>query len=151
MLFIFHQTFELQQQTSLSITLSSVILLYSVFNDHLRKSAVIGRVMHRLGGLLIDDLDHQCLGGGGVSLTCSFCSRTTSAILSFSCLACLAFQNCFWAEYRLMGHTLNRQSERGQNRTDGHCSAQRHRAKHSFCHFSETPWTTLFSIILEGK
>ncbi len=47
-----------------------------------------------------------------VTLTCSFCSRTTSAILSFSCLACLAFQNCFWAEYRLMGHTLNRQSER---------------------------------------
>lgn len=39
----------------------------------------------------------QCLAPGA-PLTCSFCSSTTSAIFSLSCLVCLAFQYCFWAE-----------------------------------------------------
>lgn len=31
-------------------------------------------------------------------------------MLLFPCFPCLAFQNCFWAEYLFMGHTLKRQS-----------------------------------------
>lgn len=60
-------------------------------------------------------------GGGGVMLqellremtfntvTCNFLNRSPCVLL-FPCFPCFAFQNCFWAEYLLMGHTLKRQS-----------------------------------------
>lgn len=41
-------------------------------------------------------------------LTCSLLSSTASVVLLAPGFA--AFQNCFWAEYRFMGHSLNRQS-----------------------------------------
>lgn len=48
------------------------------------------------------------------ALTWSFFSRAAS--VWFPCFACLAFQYCFWAEYRFMGHTLKRQSEETTDR-----------------------------------
>lgn len=41
--------------------------------------------------------------------TCNFLNRS-ACVLLFPCFPCLAFQNCFWAEYLFMGHTLKRQS-----------------------------------------
>lgn len=41
--------------------------------------------------------------------TCNFLNRSPCVLL-FPCFPCFAFQNCFWAEYLLMGHTLKRQS-----------------------------------------
>lgn len=49
---------------------------------------------------------------GNLDLTCNFLSRAAS--VWFPCLACLAFQYCFWAEYRFMGQTLKRQSTTDQ-------------------------------------
>lgn len=43
-------------------------------------------------------------------ITCSFLNRSPCVLL-FPCFPCFAFQNCFWAEYLFMGHTLKRQSE----------------------------------------
>lgn len=43
-------------------------------------------------------------------LTCSLLRSTVSVVLFPPGFA--AFQNCFWAEYLFMGHSLNRQSER---------------------------------------
>lgn len=42
-------------------------------------------------------------------ITCSFLNRSPCVLL-FPCFPCFAFQNCFWAEYLFMGHTLKRQS-----------------------------------------
>lgn len=47
--------------------------------------------------------------------TCSLLSSTASVVLLAPGLA--AFQNCFWAEYRFMGHSLKRQSRRERNKT----------------------------------
>lgn len=41
--------------------------------------------------------------------TCNFLKRSPCVLLC-PCFPCLAFQNCFWAEYLFMGHTLKRQS-----------------------------------------
>lgn len=46
--------------------------------------------------------------------TCSLLSSTASVVLLAPGLA--AFQNCFWAEYRFMGHSLKRQSRRERNK-----------------------------------
>lgn len=43
------------------------------------------------------------------TVTCNFLNRSPCVLL-FPCFPCFAFQNCFWAEYLLMGHTLKRQS-----------------------------------------
>lgn len=44
--------------------------------------------------------------------TCNFLNRSPCVLL-LPCFPCFAFQNCFWAEYLFMGHTLKRQSGEG--------------------------------------
>lgn len=51
----------------------------------------------------------QIVWGKKWSFTCNFLNRSPCVLL-FPCFPCFAFQNCFWAEYLFMGHTLKRQS-----------------------------------------
>lgn len=53
-------------------------------------------------------------------LTCSFLSSNASVAFCACALPLLAFQNCFCAEYRFIGHTRNKQSgSKRQTRTPG--------------------------------
>lgn len=59
---------------------------------------------------LSSNLDVDCkIKNKKTGYTCNFLNRSPCVLL-FPCFPCLAFQNCFWAEYLFIGHTLKRQS-----------------------------------------
>lgn len=94
--------------------------------DNLSQELLVLRLVLLLlqfGRMLRERQEHHCSGqcqhvlktqsGWGFinQGTCNFLNRSPCVLL-FPCFPCFAFQNCFWAEYLFMGHTLKRQSRR---------------------------------------